>query len=81
MALSEGHDAAYVAVECSDCGYDEFNCRCDEDDDFDCTICGGEGSFFGSELPGYDPGWHLPDKVYPCPSCQGSGNRRDQRYM
>lgn len=69
-------------VYCDDCGADEFNCRCDEDDDgFDCTICGGEGEFFGEELPGFDFGWHLPDRVYPCPSCGGTGNRRDQRYM
>ncbi len=52
-----------------------------DDDDVACSICNGEGEFFGSEIPGYDPGWHLPDRVYPCPSCGGTGNRRDQRYM
>ncbi len=72
---------AAIVAECPSCGYDDLNCRCDEDDDFECSICGGEGEFFGSEIPGYDPGWHLPDRVYPCPSCNGTGNRRDQRYM
>jgi len=57
-------------------------------DDFDdegfvlsCTWCGGEGEFFGNELPGYDPGWHDPERVYDCPACGGSGERRDQRLF
>lgn len=78
----ETRDAASVqGYECLDCGYDEDNCQCGDGDEFDCTICGGEGEFFGNEIPGYDPGWHLPDRLYPCPSCGGTGNRRDQRYM
>ena len=48
------------------------------DDGFDCTWCCGEGEFWGSELPGYDPGWHDPEKLYPCPACHGTGNRKDQ---
>lgn len=48
------------------------------DDGHDCTWCCGEGEFWGSELPGYDPGWHLPDKLYPCPACHGTGERKDQ---
>jgi hypothetical protein len=73
-------ESARQSYECLDCGYDEANCRCDEDfmDDLDCTWCGGECEFFGNELPGYDPGWHLPDHLYACPACKGSGNRRDQ---
>lgn len=50
----------------------------DDRDDYDCTWCSGEGCFWGSELPGFDPGWHLPDELYPCPACKGTGNRRDQ---
>lgn len=50
----------------------------DDRDEYDCSWCCGEGSFFGSEIPGYDPGWHLPDEQYPCPACKGSGNRKDQ---
>ena len=50
----------------------------DDRDDYDCSWCGGEGMFWGSELPGFDPGWHLPDELYPCPACHGTGNRRDQ---
>lgn len=46
--------------------------------DDDCTWCSGEGQFWGNELPGYDPGWHLPDELYPCPACRGSGSRRKQ---
>lgn len=68
---------------CPDCGWVESFCQCDEDDydvpdDYDCSWCGGEGEFWGNELPGYDPGWHLPDQLYPCPACKGTGNRRDQ---
>lgn len=65
---------------CGDCGLDEWNCTCDDEfpEDFDCTWCGGEGEFWGNELPGYDPGWHLPDQLYPCPACKGTGNRKDQ---
>lgn len=55
------------------------------DEDYDdegfvlsCTWCSGEGEFWGSELPGYDPGWHDPDTVYACPACHGTGERRDQ---
>lgn len=47
-------------------------------DTLDCTWCGGEGSFWGQELPGYDPGWHDPDTLYPCPACHGTGDRKDQ---
>ena len=64
---------------CPDCGFSEDQCRCDEyeDDDAECSMCNGEGWFFGSDLPGYDPGWHDPDGTYHCPSCNGSGNRKD----
>jgi hypothetical protein len=46
-------------------------------DDLECTMCGGEGSFFGEDLPTYDFFWHRPDRLYPCPSCNGSGARKD----
>jgi len=59
-----------------------------EPDDYDdegfvltCTWCSGEGEFWGAELPGYDPGWHDPERLYPCPACNGSGERRDQRLF
>lgn len=66
---------------CVTCDENEDNCRCDDEDftdELDCSWCSGEGAFWGAELPGYDPGWHLPDEMYPCPSCKGTGNRRDQ---
>ncbi len=53
----------------------------DDRDEYDCTWCCGEGEFWGNELPGYDPGWHDPERLYPCPACSGSGNRRDQRLF
>jgi hypothetical protein len=49
----------------------------DEGFELSCAMCDGEGSFFGEDLPTYDPLWHDPDRTYPCPSCHGSGNRRD----
>lgn len=66
--------------DCGYCGYPEPDCRCDDpvDEDADCSWCCGEGMFFGSELPGYDPGWHLPDEMYPCPACGGTGARHSQ---
>lgn len=50
----------------------------DDRDEYECTWCSGEGSFWGNELPGYDAGWHDPDQQYPCPACHGTGNRTDQ---
>lgn len=64
--------------DCPDCGC--YPCECDADfiGDLDCSWCCGEGEFWGSELPGYDPGWHLPDRLYACPACKGTGRRRNQ---
>ena len=64
---------------CDECECYIEDCRCGEyeDDDLECTMCDGEGWFFGSDLPGYDPLWHIPDKTYACPSCHGTGNRMD----
>lgn len=65
----------------TDTNDDDYFLDDDEDadfaDDLECTMCNGEGQFFGSEIPGYDPGWHIPDRIYPCPSCNGSGRRSD----
>ena len=62
-------DAANLRDEYDDDGYDVA---------LACTWCCGEGSFWGSELPGYDPGWHDPESLYPCPACHGTGDREDQ---
>lgn len=52
----------------------------DLDDDYplECTWCGGEGFFFGSDTPGFD--WINDDEnaLYDCPACRGSGDRKDQ---
>jgi hypothetical protein len=39
---------------------DEYEDDGDFMDDYDCTWCNGEAQFWGSELPGYDPGWQCP---------------------
>lgn len=65
--------------ECPDCGLDAQNCDCGEyfDDEADCGMCGGEGWFFGEDLPTFSFGWHDPEKSYACPSCHGTGLRKD----
>ena len=72
MSSGNSHDERSAATD------DELEDDGDFMDDYDCTWCNGEGQFWGSELPGYDPGWHLPDELYPCPACKGTGNRRNQ---
>jgi len=44
-----------------------------------CTRCGGEENLWGSEI-GSD-GWYDPNLLYPCPACNGSGLREDQRVF
>ena len=46
--------------------------------ELECTWCGGEGYFFGEELPGFDFFWHDPCGLNLCPACRGSGLRKDQ---
>lgn len=50
-----------------------------DDEDYDpegqCTWCGGEGFWFGDQFG--DPGWYEAAETYPCPSCRGSGLRKD----
>lgn len=61
--------------ECWECGYDELNCRCDEDDDdWDCTHCGGEGMC--RDGIACDPLWYTGEHY--CHACNGTGRRRDQ---
>lgn len=64
--------------ECCDCGYDELNCRCDDEDfmdELDCTYCGGDGTGIGD-----DPGWDFGE-IIPCFACKGTGKRRDQWFF
>ena len=63
-----------------------INCRCtdeavcescdifDRDGEHFCEDCGGEGFVFGDDMPTYNPLWHHPDEVYPCPCCNGRGS-------
>lgn len=64
-----------MKIICPDCGLDEHDCAClDEDVDpseTDCLWCGGDG-----EIEGDDPCWDLGEMI-PCPSCHGSGLRKD----
>ena len=63
--------------ECIDCGYDEANCQCDDEDfmdSLDCTHCGGSGECDANA----DPLWDCDDRLHPCHACGGSGKRRDQ---
>jgi len=50
-----------------DCDYDDADDRC--------LWCGGEGEIPGDEMS--DPVWYDEDEWYPCPSCHGSGLRKD----
>jgi len=47
------------------------------DDDLydDCWFCSGDGCVWGDDLS--DPGWYVPDELYTCPCCNGSGNAKD----
>lgn len=44
--------------------------------DAECTYWGCDGGLvWGSDLD--DPLWYDPDRLYPCPSCHGSGLAKD----
>ena len=63
--------------DCPQCGYDERNCMCDDEDfmdSLDCTHCGGDGICDD----GADPLWSCPAEAHCCHACNGSGKRRDQ---
>jgi len=45
------------------------------DDNLECTWCGGDGVWEGGRFG--DPGWYDEREFYPCPSCNGTGNRKD----
>jgi DnaJ-class molecular chaperone len=64
---------------CPDCGWSEQECRCydDPDDDWDCTICGGDGTCDANA----DPLWDCDEVDHPCHACGGTGKRSAQRYM
>lgn len=63
--------------ECLDCGATHVdNCRCDEDD-LDCTHCGGDGTCDANA----DPLWDCDEMPHACHACGGSGNRSDQRIF
>lgn len=64
---------------CPDCGYDDYNCRCDDgfDDDWDCSHCGGDGTCMDNS----DPLWDCDHMPHACHACGGSGKRSDQRIF
>jgi hypothetical protein len=45
-----------------------------DDDDLECTHCGGDGLCWD----GADPLGNCPDDAHRCHACNGSGKRRDQ---
>lgn len=51
----------------------------DDDEEYDpdasCLYCGGEGYLPGEEFS--DPLWYDRNEFYPCPSCRGTGLRKD----
>lgn len=51
----------------------------DDDDDYECWQCGGDGYVSGDELS--DPLWYDDDETYICPCCGGSGLAKDCTYM
>ena len=70
-------DRQPVNDPCVHCGYDDLNCRCDDEDfmdNLDCTHCGGDGLCDD----GADPLWSCPPEAHFCHACNGSGKRRDQ---
>lgn len=64
-------------TELADCGYplDECDCFNDDDDDYPCGYCCGDGA-----VENDDPiqQWDSAGEGYiKCPSCHGSGKRKD----
>lgn len=53
-----------------------------QEEDFDCelecTYCGGDGYFYGDELPGFDWATDDPEGINDCPACFGTGLRKKQ---
>jgi hypothetical protein len=47
----------------------------EDDDDLECTHCGGDGTCDD----GCNPLWY--DDIHTCHACGGTGNRRDQRIF
>lgn len=64
---------------CAECGCFLADCNCDdyEYDDFDCTICGGDGTCMDNS----DPLWDCDELPHACHACRGTGRRKDQRYF
>jgi hypothetical protein len=62
--------------ECMDCGLDERNCQCEDEDfdDWDCTHCGGDGTCDANA----NPLWDCDEQPHTCHACRGTGRRRDQ---
>jgi hypothetical protein len=72
--------AAIPESRCDECGLWIENCRCGEDvddDDFECTHCGGEGLCDANA----NPLWDCDDQFHACHACGGSGKRSDQRIF
>lgn len=46
--------------------------------DDECSFCGGDGFMVGGDMPGFDFINDDPDDIYRCPSCNGSGFKKDQ---
>lgn len=57
-----------------DCGAPEDDRQWEDDEEFDCTHCGGEGEC----EEGSDPLGRCPEEPHPCHACGGSGDRKDQ---
>jgi hypothetical protein len=51
------------------------DCYDGEFDDGNCIWCDGEGFVPGEEMG--DPLWYDDNEFYRCPSCNGSGSRKD----
>lgn len=60
---------------CAAAQHDALDDQWDADPFGACSWCGGEGTWWGDQFG--DPGWYMPDELYPCPSCKGTGNRED----
>lgn len=44
----------------------------------ECSYCGGDGFMVGADMPGFDFINDDAEDIYRCPSCKGSGDKKDQ---
>jgi len=72
--LMTGGDKPLGGWACPDCGFEQCHCDDYDDDELECTWCGGDGMQEND-----DPLWHGFDVAeIPCECCSGTGLRKHQ---